>query len=77
MQSKAHKLRTLDRQNLREHAKVLKELRSMLDGAGCEQERQDFLNAIRNDMIQNHDFTADDADRALAIALGKYKRSKI
>jgi hypothetical protein len=77
MQAKAKKLRTLDRQNQKEHAKVSKELLAMLDAAGGEQERQDLLDAIRNDMIQNHNFTADDAERALANALGKSKRLKI
>ena len=77
MQAKATKLRTIDRQNQREHAKVSSELRALLKAAGGEEEKQELLNAIREEMIQKHNFTAEDADKALATFMGKYKRLKI
>jgi hypothetical protein len=77
MQAKATKLRTIDRQNQREHAKLSSELRAMLKAAAGVQEKQDLLNAIREEMIQKHNYSAEDADKALAIFMGKYKRMKI
>jgi hypothetical protein len=77
MQANATRLRTMDRQHQKEHARVSSELRAMLKAAGGEQEKQALLNAIRNEMIQNHNYTSEDADKALANVMGKYRRMNI